>query len=67
MLKRKIASTTTVMRSGVLFGYEELTQVIAAEQLLKEGVEVSAGKNVRFLFMSAKKANGMNEGFERKN
>jgi len=33
---------------------QKVSQVIAAEQLLKEGVEVSAGKNVRFLFTSAK-------------
>ena len=33
---------------------QKVNQVIAAEQLLKEGVEVSAGKTVRFLFTSAK-------------
>jgi len=33
---------------------QKVSQVIAAEQLLKEGVEVSAGKNVSFLFTSAK-------------
>ena len=32
---------------------QRVSQVIAAEQLSKEGVEVSAGKNVRFLFTSA--------------
>jgi len=32
---------------------QKVSQVIAAEQLLKEGVEVSAGKSVRFLFTSA--------------
>lgn len=31
----------------------EVGQVIAAEQLLREGVEVSAGKSVSFLFTSA--------------
>jgi len=30
-----------------------VSQVIAAAQLMKEGIEVSAGKNVRFLFTSA--------------
>jgi DNA polymerase elongation subunit (family B) len=30
-----------------------VSQVIVAKQLLKEGLEVSAGKNVRFLFTSA--------------
>ena len=30
-----------------------VSQVIAAKQLIKEGAEVSAGKNVRFLFTSA--------------
>jgi len=54
-------TTTTVIESGVLFGYEELTQVIAAEQLLKEGVEVAAGKKVRFLFTSAR-----NKRYERR-
>jgi DNA polymerase I len=35
-------------------GYtQRVSQVIAAEQLLREGVEVSAGKNVSFLFTSA--------------
>jgi DNA polymerase elongation subunit (family B) len=33
---------------------QKVSQVIAAEQLLKEGVEVAAGKKVRFLFTSAK-------------
>ena len=32
---------------------QKVSQVIAAEQLLKEGVKVPAGKNVRFLFTSA--------------
>jgi DNA polymerase elongation subunit (family B) len=32
---------------------QKVSQVIAAEQLMKEGVSVSAGKNVRFLFTSA--------------
>jgi DNA polymerase elongation subunit (family B) len=32
---------------------QRVSQVIAAEQLLREGVEVSAGKNVSFLFTSA--------------
>ncbi len=32
---------------------QKVSQVIAAEQLLKEGVEVNAGKNVSFLFTSA--------------
>ena len=32
---------------------QKVSQLIAAEQLLKEGVEVSAGKSVRFLFTSA--------------
>ena len=32
---------------------QKVSQVIAAEQLLKEGVEVSAGKSVRFVFTSA--------------
>jgi DNA polymerase elongation subunit (family B) len=32
---------------------QRVSQMIAAEQLLKAGVEVSAGKNVRFLFTSA--------------
>ena len=62
MINQKIASTTTtVIRSGVLFGYDELPQVIAAEQLWKEGVEVSAGKTVRFRFTSAK-----NKRYERR-
>ena len=33
---------------------QKVSQLIAAEQLLKEGVEVSAGKSVKFLFTSAK-------------
>jgi DNA polymerase elongation subunit (family B) len=33
---------------------QRVSQVIAAEQLIKEGFEVSAGKSVRFLFTSAK-------------
>ncbi|MCK4222842.1 hypothetical protein KAX01_00970, partial [Candidatus Bathyarchaeota archaeon] len=32
---------------------QRVSQVIAAEQLLKEGVEISAGKSVRFVFTSA--------------
>jgi DNA polymerase elongation subunit (family B) len=40
---------------------QKVSQVIAAEQLLKEGVEVSAGKNVRFLFTSAE-----NKRYERR-
>jgi len=32
---------------------QKVSQVIAAEQLLKEGVEVSAGKSMRFLYTSA--------------
>jgi DNA polymerase elongation subunit (family B) len=32
---------------------QRVSQVIAAEQLIKEGAEVAAGKNVRFLFTSA--------------
>jgi len=32
---------------------QRVSQVIAAEQLMKEGVDVAAGKNVRFLFTSA--------------
>jgi DNA polymerase elongation subunit (family B) len=43
-------------------GYKQrVSQVIAAEQLMKEGVEVSAGKNVRFLFTSAE-----NKRYERR-
>jgi DNA polymerase I len=33
---------------------QRVSQVIAAEQLLKEGAEVHAGKNVKFLFTDAK-------------
>jgi DNA polymerase elongation subunit (family B) len=33
---------------------QKVSQVIAAEQLMKEGAEVHAGKNVRFLFTDAK-------------
>ena len=40
---------------------QRVSQVIAAEQLMKEGVEVSAGKNVRFLFTSAE-----NKRYERR-
>jgi DNA polymerase I len=40
---------------------QKVSQVIAAEQLLKEGVEVSAGKSVRFLFTSAE-----NKRYERR-
>ena len=32
---------------------QRVSQVIAAEQLMKEGAEIHAGKNVRFLFTSA--------------
>jgi DNA polymerase elongation subunit (family B) len=32
---------------------QKVSQVIAAEQLIKEGADISAGKNVRFLFTSA--------------
>ena len=32
---------------------QKVSQLIAAEQLLKEGVDVSAGKSVKFLFTSA--------------
>jgi DNA polymerase elongation subunit (family B) len=38
-----------------------VSQVIAAKQLMNEGVEVSAGKNVRFLFTSAE-----NKRYERR-
>jgi DNA polymerase elongation subunit (family B) len=38
-----------------------VSQVIVAKQLLKEGLEVSAGKNVRFLFTSAE-----NKHYERR-
>ncbi|MDH5783383.1 MAG: hypothetical protein OEZ35_06960, partial [Candidatus Bathyarchaeota archaeon] len=40
---------------------QKVSQVIAAEQLLKEGIEVSAGKKVRFLFTSAE-----NKRYERR-
>jgi DNA polymerase elongation subunit (family B) len=40
---------------------QKVSQVIAAEQLLKEGLEVSAGKSVRFLFTSAE-----NKRYERR-
>jgi len=40
---------------------QKVSQVIAAEQLLKEGAEVSAGKNIRFLFTSAE-----NKRYERR-
>jgi len=40
---------------------QKVSQLIAAEQLLKEGVEVSAGKSVKFLFTSAK-----NKRYERR-
>jgi DNA polymerase elongation subunit (family B) len=33
---------------------QRVSQVIAAEQLMKEGAEVHAGKNIRFLFTDAK-------------
>jgi DNA polymerase elongation subunit (family B) len=32
---------------------QRVSQIIAAEQLIKEGAEVAAGKNIRFLFTSA--------------
>ena len=32
---------------------QRVSQVIAAEQLIKEGAEVRAGKNIRFLFTDA--------------
>lgn len=32
---------------------QKVSQVIAAEQLMKEGVEITAGKNIRFLFTNA--------------
>jgi DNA polymerase-2 len=38
-----------------------VSQVIAAKQLMKEGVEVAAGKNVKFLFTSAE-----NKRYERR-
>jgi DNA polymerase elongation subunit (family B) len=42
--------------------YKQLvSQVIAAKQLMKEGVEVAAGKNVKFLFTSAE-----NKRYERR-
>jgi len=40
---------------------QKVSQVIAAEQLQKEGLEISAGKNVRFLFTSAE-----NKRYERR-
>jgi DNA polymerase elongation subunit (family B) len=40
---------------------QRVSQVIAAKQLLKEGVEVIAGKNIRFLFTSAE-----NKHYERR-
>ncbi len=40
---------------------QRVSQVIAAEQLLKEGAEVSAGKNISFLFTSAE-----NKRYERR-
>jgi DNA polymerase I len=40
---------------------QKVSQLIAAEQLLKEGVEISAGKSVKFLFTSAK-----NKRYERR-
>jgi len=40
---------------------QKVSQVIAAEQLIKEGADVSAGKNVRFLFTSAE-----NKHYERR-
>jgi DNA polymerase elongation subunit (family B) len=32
---------------------QRVSQVIAAEQLMKEGAEIHAGKNIRFLFTNA--------------
>jgi DNA polymerase elongation subunit (family B) len=32
---------------------QRASQVIAAEQLMKEGAEIHAGKNIRFLFTNA--------------
>ena len=32
---------------------QKVSQVIAAEQLMKEGAEISAGQNLRFVFTSA--------------
>ena len=40
---------------------QHVSQVIAAEQLMKEGVEVNAGKNVNFLFTDSE-----NKRFERR-
>jgi DNA polymerase elongation subunit (family B) len=40
---------------------QRVSQVIAAEQLLREGVDIAAGKSVRFLFTSAD-----NERYERR-
>ena len=40
---------------------QKVSQLIAAEQLLKEGVDVSAGKSIKFLFTSAK-----NKRYERR-
>jgi DNA polymerase elongation subunit (family B) len=40
---------------------QKVSQVIAAEQLIKEGADISAGKNVRFLFTSAE-----NKRYERR-
>ena len=45
-----------------LKSYKQMvSQVIAAKQLMKEGVEVAAGKNVKFLFTSAE-----NKRYERR-
>ena len=40
---------------------QKISQVIAAEQLMKEGVDITAGKNVRFLFTSTE-----NKRYERR-
>lgn len=40
---------------------QHVSQVIAAEQLMKEGAEVHAGKNVKFLFTDSN-----NKRFERR-
>ena len=40
---------------------QRISQVIAAEQLMKEGAEVHAGKNIRFLFTNVK-----NKRYERR-
>jgi DNA polymerase elongation subunit (family B) len=40
---------------------QKVSQVVAAEQLMKEGVEIAGGKNVRFLFTDAE-----NKRYERR-